>query len=87
MEYDSDDVDYYSSSRECFHINGGIPTDDAPELAPPDLSHPRSCGGYHRKKAVHRRPSWRMLAPPRLSSRGKGRSLRGRRRRGLTTTF
>lgn len=52
MEYDSDDVDYYSSSCECFHINGGIPTDDAPELTPLDLSHPLSCRGYLRKKAV-----------------------------------
>jgi hypothetical protein len=28
-EYNSDDVDYYSPSRECFHIDGDNPVDDA----------------------------------------------------------
>jgi hypothetical protein len=44
-EYDSDDIDYYSVSLKCFHIDGDNPADDAPELMPPDQS-PRSRAEY-----------------------------------------
>jgi hypothetical protein len=44
-EYDFDDIDCYSLSRMCFHIDGDGPVDNAPELMPLDQS-PRSHVNY-----------------------------------------
>lgn len=51
-EYDSNSIDCYSLSRECFHIDGEIPADEAPELTSLDLMSPRSHAKYLREKAV-----------------------------------
>lgn len=50
-EYDSDDVDYNSSSCECFHIDGDNPADDAPELTPSNQS-PCSRAEYLRENSA-----------------------------------
>ena len=50
-EYDSDDIDYYSPSLMCFHIDGDNPIVDAPELTPPNQS-PRNHAAYLHEKAT-----------------------------------
>ena len=35
-EYDSDDIDYNAPLCMCYHIDGEDPTEEAPELMPPD---------------------------------------------------
>jgi hypothetical protein len=44
-ECDFDDIDCYAPPRMCYHIDGKVPTEEAPELMPPDLS-PYSCTNY-----------------------------------------
>lgn len=51
LEYDSHNIDYYSSSRECFLIDGDNPADDAPELTSQDQS-PRSRADYLQEKVA-----------------------------------
>jgi hypothetical protein len=50
LEYDSNDIDCYAPSCMCYHINGEVPAEEAPELTPPDLS-PRSHVNYLQEKA------------------------------------
>jgi len=38
LEYDSDNIDCYTPPCMCYYIDGEVPTDEAPELMPPDLS-------------------------------------------------
>jgi hypothetical protein len=37
-EYDSDDIDYNTLPRMCYHIDGKNLTKEAPRLMPPDQS-------------------------------------------------
>lgn len=87
LEYDSDDVDYYSLSYMCFHIDGDNPTDDAAELTLPDQS-PRSHTDYTFERW---QPACRLgrqtLRPPRQSSSVEGRSLHGSRQCSLPRTM
>jgi hypothetical protein len=50
-EYDSNGVDYYSPSRECFHIDGDNLANDASEVMLPDQS-PHSHTEYLHEKAT-----------------------------------
>ena len=50
-EYDSNDIDCYSLSCECFHIDGEILIDEAPKLTSLDLS-PCSHAKYLHEKAM-----------------------------------
>jgi len=58
LEYDSDNVDYFSPSRECFFINDRAAAVDAPDLTPPDLS-PTSHAAYLNEKDA-RLQSWQV---------------------------
>jgi hypothetical protein len=51
-EYDSGNVDYYSLSCECFHIDNDNLVDDAPKLMSLNQS-PRSHMKYLQEKAAH----------------------------------
>ena len=45
LEYDSDDIDYSTPPRMCYHIDSEAQPKEAPELMPPDQS-PRSHAPY-----------------------------------------
>jgi hypothetical protein len=51
-EYDSDDINCYTPSCMCYHINGEDPPEEAPELTSQDQS-PRCCMNYVYEKVAH----------------------------------
>jgi hypothetical protein len=36
LAYDSDDIDHYAPPCMCYHIDGEVPLEEAPELTPLD---------------------------------------------------